>query len=100
MTLNNVVLPAPFGPRIARRSPWATSRSTPSHANNPPKRRPTPRKRRVGAAFSTDGAASVTDLLDGLVGDHAVLDDLDLPLPRKLALHAGREVPARRRLAR
>ena len=28
MTLKRVVLPAPFGPRIARRSPGAISRST------------------------------------------------------------------------
>ena len=28
MTLKSVVLPAPFGPSIARRSPAATSRST------------------------------------------------------------------------
>jgi hypothetical protein len=28
MTLKSVVLPAPFGPRIARLSPYATSRST------------------------------------------------------------------------
>src|SRR4249919_1496821 len=100
MTLNSVVLPAPFGPRIARRSPWTTSRSTPSTARSPPKRRPTPRKRRAGSAFSTDGAASVTDLLDDLVRDDAVLDDLDLPLPRQLPLHARREVATRRGLAR
>ena len=31
MTLKSVVLPAPFGPRIARRSPCATSRSTSLH---------------------------------------------------------------------
>src|SRR3954470_18644646 len=73
MTLNSVVLPAPFGPRIARRSPWTTSRSTPSTARSPPNRRPTPRKRRVDSACSTAGAASVTDLLDDLVGDDAVL---------------------------
>ena len=42
MTLNSVVLPAPFGPRIARRSPCATSRSTSRTAWRPPKRRPTP----------------------------------------------------------
>ena len=52
MTLNNVVLPAPFGPRIARLSPCATSRSTSRTAWRPPKRRPIPRKRRIGSAFS------------------------------------------------
>ena len=56
MTLKSVVLPAPFGPRIARRSPWATSRSTSLTARRPPKRRPTPRRRRVGSAFSADGS--------------------------------------------
>src|SRR5512132_3081991 len=100
MTLKSVVFPAPFGPRMARRSPCTTSRSTPCTARSPPKRRPTPRKRRVGSALSRDGAASVTDLLDGLVRDDAVLDDPDLPLPGQLRLLAGRVAPARRRLAR
>ena len=50
MTLNSVVLPAPFGPRMARRSPCATSRSTSRTACTPPKRRPTPRRRRIGSA--------------------------------------------------
>ena len=58
MTLNSVVLPAPFGPRMARRSPCATSRSTSRTAWRPPNRRPTPRKRRIGSAGS-DGAAEV-----------------------------------------
>ena len=43
ITLNSVVLPAPLGPRIARRSPCATSRSTSRTASSPPNRRPTPR---------------------------------------------------------
>ena len=64
MTLNSVVLPAPFGPRIARRSPGAISRSTSRTACRPPKRRPTPRKRRVGRGAlgrgCASGAASVT----------------------------------------
>ena len=38
-----------------------------------------PRKRRVGSACSTAGAASVTDLLDDLVRDDAVLDDPIFP---------------------
>src|SRR5881628_2818028 len=87
ITLKSVVLPAPFGPRTARRSPGATSRSTSLTACKPPKRRPTPRKRRVGSTCST-GAASVNRLLDDLVRDHAVLDDLDLALPRQLGLLA------------
>jgi hypothetical protein len=52
ITLNSVVFPAPFGPRIARRSPGATSRSTSRTASRPPKRRPTPRRRRIGSAPS------------------------------------------------
>ena len=31
MTLKSVVFPAPFGPRMARRSPCSTSRSTSGH---------------------------------------------------------------------
>ena len=34
--LNSVVLPAPFGPMIRRRSPGATSRETPLIAGRPP----------------------------------------------------------------
>src|SRR5918995_5545407 len=56
--LNSVVFPAPFGPRMARRSPGRTSRSTSATATTPPNRRPTPRKRRIGSARSTDGAGS------------------------------------------
>src|SRR6266536_1274525 len=96
ITLKSVVFPAPFGPRIARRSPGATSRSTSRTAWRPPKRRPTPRKRRVGSACSVAGA-SVKRLLDDLLRDDAVLDDLDLALPRRLHLHAGRLGATRRR---
>src|SRR3954452_3546368 len=64
MRLNSVVLPAPFGPRIARRSPGRISRSTSRTAWTPPKRRPTPRRRRVGAAPSGILAgASIPSLL-------------------------------------
>ena len=52
MTLNSVVFPAPLGPRMARLSPGATSRSTSRTASRPPNRRPTPRKRRIGPACS------------------------------------------------
>src|SRR5207247_10380495 len=79
ITLKSVVLPAPFGPRIARRSPGATSRSTSRTAWRPPKRLPTPRKRRAGSALGVSSGASIKRvLLDDLVRDHAVLDDLDL----------------------
>src|SRR5829696_6907561 len=59
--LNSVVLPAPFGPRMARRSPGLTSRSTSLTAWTPPKRRPTPRKRRIGSAASGDVTGAATD---------------------------------------
>src|SRR5687767_7284236 len=58
--LNSVVLPAPFGPRIARRSPGRTSRSTSLTAWTPPKRRPTPRRWRIGAARSADVSGAAT----------------------------------------
>src|SRR6188472_4691973 len=89
MTLKSVVLPAPFGPRIARRSPAGTSIVTSRTAWSPPKRRPTPRKRRAGTAFGTD-AASAKRLLHDLVRDLAVLDNPHLPLPRRLQLLARR----------
>src|SRR6266542_6222816 len=91
-TLNSVVLPAPFGPRIARRSPGTTSRSTSRTAWSPPKRRPTPRKRRIGSAFGW--GAAVTCLLQGRGRDLAVLDHFDLALPRELLLLAGRLAPS------
>src|SRR5437899_10482043 len=38
MTLKSVVLPAPFGPMMPRRSPWRTWRLTSRTAVRPPKR--------------------------------------------------------------
>src|SRR5439155_2939084 len=99
MTLKSVVFPAPFGPRIARRSPGAISRSTSRTACRPPNRRPTPRKRRAGSACSAAGA-SVKRLLDDLVRDLAVRDDLDLALPGCLRLDARRLRAAGRRVGR
>src|SRR5262245_7031596 len=99
MTLNSVVLPAPFGPRIARRSPGAISRSTSRTAWRPPNRRPTPRKRRVGSACSAAGA-SLKRLLDHLARDQAVLHHLDLALPRRLRLLARRDGAAVRLVGR
>src|SRR3954469_8413564 len=89
MTLKRVVLPAPFGPRIARRSPGAISRSTSRTAWRPPNRRPTPRRRRAGSACSAT-AASVKRLLEGLVRDLTAGDDLDLALPGRRHLLARR----------
>src|SRR5919202_229619 len=91
ITLNRVVLPAPFGPRIARRAPGATSRSTSRTATRPPNRRLTPRRRRIGAAASVDAAVMSRRLVRGL-------DGLQLAAPRELALGApGRLAPWRRR---
>src|SRR3954452_11521965 len=93
ITLKSVVLPAPFGPRIARRSPRATSRSTSRTAWRPPNRRPIPRKRRIGSACSAT-AASVTLPLGG---DLRVLCLAD---PRQAPFHARREGASRRRRGR
>src|SRR5688500_11736478 len=91
MRLNSVVLPAPFGPRIARRSPGRTSRSTALTAWTPPKRRPTPRRWRIGAARSADVAGVATaSLLRREVDLFGVAD------PRRgLAGHALRVGPVR-----
>src|SRR5262245_17328832 len=91
--LNRVVLPAPLGPRMARRSPGRTSRSTSRTAWTPPKRRPTPRSRTTGAALSADVAgAAIPSLLRREVDLFGVAD------PRRglagLALRVG---PVRRR---
>src|SRR3954452_14376072 len=92
MTLNSVVFPAPFGPRMARRSPGAMSRSTSRTAWSPPNRRPIPRSWRTGAACSdAAGAASVNSVL----ADDLRMDGL--ADPRQLPLLAGRVVAARRR---
>src|SRR5581483_297772 len=107
ITLNSVVLPAPFGPRIARRSPGTTSRSTSRNACRPPKRRPTLRVRRAGTALAAVGAsctaASVKPLrklADDLGRDHAVDDGPLLAGPRQGPLLARRERAPRRRRAR
>src|SRR5690242_12071884 len=97
MTLKSVVFPAPFGPRMPRRSPGATSRLTSRTACRPPKRRPTPRRRRIGRASFASTCASVKRLLDHLARDDAVLDGLDLALPGRLRLLARRLRAAGRR---
>src|SRR4051812_37038471 len=102
--LNSVVLPAPLGLRIARRSPGATSRSTPRTAWTPPKRRPTPRKRRIGAARSADVAGAATCLLRREVDLLGVADPGRLVALRALRVGAvgsrrvGRERAAERLL--
>ncbi len=47
--LNKVVLPAPFGPMIALRSPGKTVSVTPRTARRPPKLFDRPRSSRAGA---------------------------------------------------
>src|SRR5688500_10661637 len=90
--LNSVVLPAPFGPRIARRSPGRISRSTSLTAWTPPKRRPTPRKRRIGAAASVVWATSATWAPSGSADFLGVAHPLGLT-----SLHALRVLAVRRR---
>src|SRR5512132_4434796 len=97
ITLKSVVLPAPLGPRIARRSPATISRSTSSTARKPPKRRPTPHTRRVGSVLRISSGASVKRLLDDALRDDTVLDDPDLALPRRLQLPTRRLSASRRR---
>ena len=97
MTLKSVVFPAPFGPRIARRSPGATSRSTSRTACRPPKRRPTPRKRRVGSACSTAVLLRSTTYLMTWFVITPFLTTLILPCHGSFAfLHAGWVGPAGR----
>src|SRR5215471_4102619 len=73
MTLNSVVLPAPLGPRMARRSPGLTSRSTSATARRPPKRWPTPRRRRTGSALCAYcGATAKSRLCSAEVDRHRV----------------------------
>src|SRR2546426_2576414 len=93
MALNSVVLRAPVGPRIARLSPWATSRSTSSTAWRPRNRRPIPLRRRIGSATSGAAASATKALAGDLRGD-------DLALPRQALLNAGPARAARRPRAR
>src|SRR5262249_15110236 len=52
----NVVLPAPFGPMIACRSPGATARAMPSLGSRPPKRLRRPRTASNASAIARLGA--------------------------------------------
>ena len=80
------------------RAPFArnTSRSMSRTASRPPKRRPTPRKRRVGSTFEAGDTGSVAaavmrPLLLGNAIDHRDL----FPCPRKSLVDAVRERTAR-----
>src|SRR3954463_8541943 len=92
ITLKRVVFPAPLGPRIARRAPGATSRSTSRTAASPPNRRLTPRRRRIGSA----------DSVDAVIGSRLAggLDGLQLAAPRQVALLAAGRGAARSRRRR
>ena len=92
MTLKSVVFPAPLGPRMARRSPCPTSRSTSRTASRPPNRRPTPRRRRIGSAVSVTAAPP---------GRYPTVGtDWDLPSHGAIPLLALRRVAARGRRRR
>ena len=52
--LKNVLLPAPFGPMMARISPRCTSKLTLLSAVSPPKRTVRPSVRRIGAGPERD----------------------------------------------
>ena len=75
IALNNVVFPAPFAPRMPRRSPAPTVKSTLSRATSAPKVRLTPSRTRAWAAparFSL--SASAMDLCAPLLPlDHGQL---------------------------
>src|SRR5438034_5150104 len=74
--LNSVVLPAPFGPMMARRSPGWTARSTPSTASRPPNDRETrasrsatdPDRAALSAVLAGRGVARVQGQLHVLLG--------------------------------
>src|SRR6185295_14756309 len=93
MTLNSVVFPAPLGPRMARLSPGATSRSTSRTASRPPNRRPIPLRRRIGPACSV-----VTPSTRWLPADDLHRGGLAEPW-EALLLTAGEVTPRSRRRA-
>src|SRR5262249_18289093 len=62
--LNSVVLPAPFGPMSARRSPGRTASSTPSTARSPPNALETRSRRSANGSLR---AASLTGPARGVV---------------------------------
>src|SRR4249920_659890 len=67
MTLNAVVLPAPFGPMRPEMCPSSTSKETPSRATMPPKRSVTSRtSRRAIALDPKPGSRSLATTLEDL----------------------------------
>src|SRR5262249_23654706 len=61
MRWNSVVLPAPFGPMMARSSPAGTARSTPPTACTAPKARPSPRVSSSGVTRRAPSCAKPPD---------------------------------------
>src|SRR6185437_14852745 len=62
MTLNRVVLPAPFGPISPVTEPGPTVRLTSDRAATPPKRTATPVTSRMGPGASTTGSTDTLPL--------------------------------------
>src|SRR5213596_1583620 len=99
MTLKSVVLPAPFGPMMPRRSPWRTWRLTSRTAVRPPKRFVT----RSSVSTNSPGPPTTGEPDQSLGGEpddedegRAIDDEID---PGEAGLHA-RERRAQVRLER
>src|ERR1700680_3369815 len=94
MALNNVVLPAPLAPRMARRSPAATEKLTSSMARRAPKARDTPCSSSASAeAKAAPARASLTGLfaLRIVAGPEAHLVEFRLGQAQALA-HVGNDL--------
>src|SRR6266545_4476556 len=87
--LNNVVLPAPFGPMMALRSPGMTVSVTPRTACRPPKLFDRPRSSRAGSP-----PCALTSVLSPIAGEEAGAATAPRPMGALIAEFAGREVAA------
>src|SRR5207245_8126495 len=89
------------GPRIARRAPGLTARVTPATRRMTPNSRPTPRKRRIGAADSVGSGAALTPSVSVLHVSGAEVHRCFVSNPgRRRLLGASWVGPARRRRRR
>src|SRR5438552_3693779 len=100
MTLKSVVLPAPFGPMMPRRSPWRTWRLTSRTAVRPPKRFVT----RSSVSTSSPGPEAPGEADQSLGGEahhedegRAVDDEVDPGEPRLEARECRAQVRLERR---
>src|SRR5437016_12942815 len=100
MTLKSVVLPAPFGPMMPRRSPWRTWRLTSRTAVRPPKRFVT----RSSVSTSSPGSEAPGEADQSLGGEahhedegRAVDDEVDPGEPRLEARECRAQVRLERR---